>query len=714
MAATNKPSSICCSVVKGPFHCFITRKKSSNDISLEDIRARSFLVQMVAVGTESVDRLTLVNVSFHGLEMIVHKVRLCRFSHAHVDTPKGDLDFSMGELSLHPVANLSQIYRFGTAELFPIMQDSKGNVLTETAHDYTECSNKGICNRDNGICVCFDGYDGLACQRLSCPMMQDNVLCSGHGTCHSAAELAHLDNMNIYRLWDKDAYMGCVCDPGYHGPDCSLRRCKLGTDPLYIDNDFVTPRTSNFTFVLWTLSATANITGQYSIVFYDVYGEDWVTAPIQYGAPCVDIIQSLESLPVGVIPSHSVRCLQWSNYQSVTEYDEPVFLMPNPYFGIKFTLVFPENPGKLKQPEIQVFLDGSRPTLEAWDNDHDNDQSSEKNTVNWFIYANGFHGDEGGTEDVADLCRGVTVTLTAGSFYDELSGLSMFEERLLKRCLGDADGDPRVSSEESSVTGHNYDWDYGSVFYPHLVKLVDASAIHVSDLCNVADRHSSNMSSERGSASLCKYSTSSPGFYAVVIFDPTSAVFRVLSRVAADYSSTTSFVIFTTTGTLAMVSPHSRIVTGSRPYSQLVTSSNTTDKFPGYKGNIDCETNPPNVHGARYCLEYGDRLMIFDPSFSAAAHAANPKYLNLFRVLKIWEKNHIPHIMLDMGINANYGRTDKTRALAYVFRGGSDMGYGYASECAGRGSCDVISGECICHTGFTGVDCSIRDVAFSQ
>ena len=34
-----------------------------------------------------------------------------------------------------------------------------------------------------------------------------------------------------YNLWDANVTYGCVCDPGYTGPDCSLRPCLHGDDP---------------------------------------------------------------------------------------------------------------------------------------------------------------------------------------------------------------------------------------------------------------------------------------------------------------------------------------------------------------------------------------------------------------------------------------------------------------------------------------------------
>jgi len=35
-----------------------------------------------------------------------------------------------------------------------------------------------------------------------------------------------------YRLWGGALYHQCLCDPGFHGPDCSLRQCPRGPDPL--------------------------------------------------------------------------------------------------------------------------------------------------------------------------------------------------------------------------------------------------------------------------------------------------------------------------------------------------------------------------------------------------------------------------------------------------------------------------------------------------
>ena len=107
--------------------------------------------------------------------------RTCYFGIAHVDTPKGDLN-SDGMVSgpLTTVITGSEVYPWGTTEQYPNADANEG-------HFYMECSNKGICDRKSGECECFDGYEGTACVRASCP--ND---CSGHGTCETIKELAEL------------------------------------------------------------------------------------------------------------------------------------------------------------------------------------------------------------------------------------------------------------------------------------------------------------------------------------------------------------------------------------------------------------------------------------------------------------------------------------------------------------------------------------------
>ncbi|KAJ8605885.1 hypothetical protein CTAYLR_000587 [Chrysophaeum taylorii] len=110
-----------------------------------------------------------------------------------------------------------------------------------------ECSRNGLCDRISGTCACFDSWVGDACATRGCPNE-----CSGRGQCLSMAELARredalpLHNATTYAEWDAVVGRGCLCDsawevglgpgqrrlPEWFGPDCSLRRCPSGDDPM--------------------------------------------------------------------------------------------------------------------------------------------------------------------------------------------------------------------------------------------------------------------------------------------------------------------------------------------------------------------------------------------------------------------------------------------------------------------------------------------------
>jgi len=274
--------------------------------------------------------------------------RTCYFGLAHVDSPKGDLNAD-GLVSgpLTTVITGSEVYPWGTTEQFPNANSNEG-------HFYMECSNKGICDRKTGTCDCFDGYTGTACARAACP--ND---CSGHGTCESIKELAEMRSFDTtahdvpttraansntgqdynaaieesysYDLWDADKTMGCKCDPVYYGADCSLKKCKYGVDPLFYDS---TDGAIHQTTVVHlgstggctgatcaTQASTAasaantggniryptNIAGDFKIIFYDVFGEKYVTkalSAINSGTGALtpaDVERALEALPNGVI-----------------------------------------------------------------------------------------------------------------------------------------------------------------------------------------------------------------------------------------------------------------------------------------------------------------------------------------------------------------------------------------------------------------------------
>ena len=55
-----------------------------------------------------------------------------------------------------------------------------------------------------------------------------------------------------------------------------VKECKYGIDPLYIDDDSTARMTETFI----DFAGTHGVEGTYAIKFYDVFGDDYNTAPI--------------------------------------------------------------------------------------------------------------------------------------------------------------------------------------------------------------------------------------------------------------------------------------------------------------------------------------------------------------------------------------------------------------------------------------------------
>ena len=684
--------------------------------------------------------------------------RICQFGLAHVDVPKGDLDSSSGALTMtalgaspvvSDVAVSSDMYPKGTSEQFPNMMDSAQVELSDTAHDYAECSNKGTCDRSTGSCQCFEGYGGSACQRATCPDTGAGV-CSGHGTCENIKTISRWDYSNVYKLWDESATMGCVCDGGYEGSDCSEKICKFGADPLYQDS-FQTIRYSNWTYAIVTDSAVTAVIGNYSLVFTDTTGEDWQTAAIDIAATCADVITALEEIPNDVVPVGTVECLEATNefVEGTSTVYEPVDVSHLEVHA-KFSIAFPSNPGNTASLSVNTKLNGNRDTLYS---------TGAASNLYPVVYTDGFYGED---EDfVPDLCEGVLIQ------FDHLTGADSTVQqivdisdaamlKLFKQCLGDANGDTTDNIDVEN-------WDRGDASTPHLIKVVDATQ---DDLAFVdADVTHHDTAYKRSLSYLCPTGATlntdnlcekvdPPGFYLAIYYNNVDSRFAVFGRPHENYGATTNFHVYTTTGRLNIVDTSVFAFNtwsnnaAAHDQTQLLSSKMFTHGSSSRHG-LDCETAATGEE----CLDKNDYMMVFNngmlngattvAAMGDAQRLSNPIYSQIYQVKKI-SNEHIPideyatsdestydystvaltpsfvrnQIVLDKTVNAKYrldvdNTLQDTSARVFKFYPPTNA-YRYAGPCSMRGVCDSSTGSCNCFGGYDGDNCQRMDALSSR
>ena len=700
--------------------------------------------------------------------------KTCPFALAHVDSPKGDLDGSADALSgrTTTVIEGNTVYPYGTTEQYPLMVDSFGRELSNTAHAYAECGNKGLCDRKSGECECFPGYEGAGCQRASCP----DPTCSGHGSCMSAKDLAKADHDNVYRLWDKDVSMGCKCEPGFTGPTCSDKMCKYGVDPLYDDDEMMSIRAPTARVVFSVDNSTKEaddntpfdathpttefISGTYAIKFYDVFGEDFQTEPLLASADCDAVVSALESLPGGVIPADSVRCTSTAMLAGGDSSD------------VTYDLLFEETPGDLKPIEINAYLDGTRPTLYVASK---NSSSKVDFDVDIAVYPN-YHGISGEFIDYfSDYCDGVVVQVEngygeygagdEGIYLGKMVDLTAAEKKLLKRCLGDSDGD-----SDNNVEVYNWDHStWNSSYHPHIIKM----APHPS------------------SGSSPKEDVYDAGKFTLLYFHEPDVINGASSDAEGGSFFTSSqmddedrdYIVFTTEGTATVIANgttghmEAGVTSGTEVTHNPVTAYfekgsdtiYTSQDISCYSGTYHATMGDSEYYKAdqiKYtytspdmlndCIEKGDYIFLFsnfittaadtDPTShgpAAATAGFSNNVGNMYKVVKIgvaptsastYLVEDRFYIVLDKVINYD-GSMTATRFLSSTAGGAADQrytdddlnavpldqmigmqmvvkftpsdsgNYEYVQECSGRGLCDSGSGLCECFTGYTNDNC---------
>jgi hypothetical protein len=580
------------------------------------------------------------------------------------------------------------------------MKNSDNILLANTAHAYSECSSEGLCDRQTGVCECFEGFDGVACQRASCPGFP--AVCSGHGVCKSAKQLAAADGNNDYKLWDKDSTMGCACDPGYTAPDCSQRTCKHGVDPLYFDDiatvkypiyDFGLFSTSNATdwSQIFTDGANSNLNGSYSnsnghgvghwaIRFFDPSGEDWVTRPIETGASCSLVVAALEALPQNVVPANSLHCTRTQFLRGIentfTETGSGFFDADHPQSSDKaYRLSY-----RLALWEAQTASDQSDHSPAMAVANLTSSNSSTHITLSGYIYRLKFFGNPGRAPEpevevyvdgkrpgfVSPGAKAIVKVWTDGQqaesrdfFANHCHGVTV---TVLQRFVSSATTVVHGAVEEVVYESKAVSFlDVSTMEEKNLLKacLGDADGdpdnnvdVYNWDFGNKFYPHLIKL--ER----TVRTWNDGGGYYAAIWYDTDviwdgselEGTFRLLNPFTPpDHRRTDRYEVYTTDGVLALTSPHAQATFNFA--SKFFYTSNTTfdtDRQLGYQfdGDISCYAGQynadkwkyiqQNAQGVYHCLEKGDYFTALSFDFPFE----NPPNINLYRAQRVYKDDY--------------------------------------------------------------------------
>lgn len=554
-------------------------------------------------------------------------------------------------------------------------------------------------------------------------------------------------------------------------------------------------------------------TGMWAIRFFDMHGEDWVTNPIKGGATCPEVVKALESLPNDVIPENSVICTVtkslngtfngedeadyvtanvgaaknrpisytsafWETVApanhfiadtasaaaaATTGYTSSFSTTKPTTYGLIYQVKFFGNPGKLREPEIETYLDGDKTTLNAVATATTNNEHTR--AVITSVWTDGMQGEN--KDYFADHCDGVTVNI---GLYDHttqsvdlparkityLTGLSATEIPLLKTCLGSSDEFPNNNVD-------SYDWDYGvntantasdtngvvgSITHPHIIKLV-RSVTTVNDGGHYAVLVWRDGALWGGAGVLDASFSDGDGF------------FELLNPWApSDGTATNDYEVYTTKGTLRRVSTKAGVYMGLGSNTFFLKNDVTTTR-PDYntafyyEGQVSCEVDTNEKYRSQthdswdhanseaaeitYCMNKGDifvPLALAEPAVEGTSSADagsdvylnhNPPHLNLYTAQKLSSEDYLVteavegltgssdtamnsmwrhQIVADFSSNWAVSPVGGVQFHLFKFFPDASSTYEYVAECANRGLCNSKTGECDCFPGYTNDDCS--------
>merc|ERR1719163_135682 len=294
------------------------------------------------------------------------------------------------------------------------------------------------------------------------------------------------------------------------------------------------------------------------------------------------------------------------------------------------------------------------------------------------------------------------------AFTDSNNGLSPDEEKLLKACLGDADGNADNNLEV-------YNWDYGtpnSTNTPHIVKLAPT------------DDSKSGMY-DAGTFNLVWYGRADDSA------DASTNKFYFSGLPTSDTSK--KFAVFPTSGVATVLATNKTAVTArfGRGATKVYASYDTSCPELGI-GHINHET----IMNA--CLNKGDKVFLFNNRVDTA----DAGYGDGAGLTTAEDRFYF---VVDKAINwdgsATAARSTSSSALATVgtnpveaawlsklgdsatvsqniglqmivkFDTSTAESYEYVAQCSGRGLCN--EGNCECFAGYTGDNCNLQSALAS-